>query len=34
LEGWEATARRVAAVLVAAAGEPGRLPPAPRPGGS
>jgi glycosyltransferase involved in cell wall biosynthesis len=29
LEGWSATARRVAAVLVAAAGEPGRLPRAP-----
>ena len=32
LEGWDATARRVAAVLVAATGEPGRLPPDPRPG--
>ena len=34
LQGWDATARCVAVVLVAAAGEPDRLPPAPRSGES
>jgi hypothetical protein len=34
LKSWDTTARCVAAVLAAAAGEPGRLPPAPWPGES